>query len=98
MTKLGPALLIAAALLGTSCKKKVTQTECDRLLDHFADLVVREHSPDAGPDVVKAERQRERQEAVHANEFKNCTSEVQTNEFDCAMKAQTSDALIKCLE
>jgi hypothetical protein len=31
-------------------------------------------------------------------EFKNCTTEVQANEHECAMKAQTSDALIKCLE
>lgn len=89
-------LLLALPFLG--CKKKITQAQCDQLIDHFAELVVKEHLPDAGPEAVTAERARERTEAKNANEFKNCTTEVQANEHECAMKAQTSDALIKCLE
>jgi hypothetical protein len=89
---------VASLLSVGGCKKKVTQAQCDQLLDHFAELVVKERYADAGPEAIAAERARERQEATHANEFKNCTSEVQTNEHECAMKAQTSDALIKCLE
>ncbi len=80
------------------CKKKVSQAECNELLDHFAELVVKERYADAGPDVIAFEKERERSEAKRADEFKNCTSEVQTNEHDCAMKAATSDAVIKCLE
>ncbi len=80
------------------CKKKVSQAQCNELLDHFAELVVKERFGDAGPDVIATEKDRERSEAKRADEFKNCTSEVQTNEHDCAMKAPTSDALIKCLE
>ena len=105
MTRARGIRVVAAAVLGVlavggaaGCKKKVTQDQCDQLLDHFAELVVKERYPDAGADVVKAERDRERREAALANEFKNCTSEVQTNEFDCAMRSTTSDALIKCLE
>lgn len=94
--KLGTLALVVLVLTG--CKKKVTQEQCDQLLDHFAELVVKERYPDAGAAAITAERTRERQEATHANEFKNCTSEVQTNEHECAMKAQTSDALIKCLD
>ncbi len=90
-------LLVSLALLG-GCKKKISQDQCDQLLDHFAELVVTERYPDAGADLITAERTRERQEAKHANEFKNCTSEVQISEHECAMKAQSSDALIKCLE
>jgi hypothetical protein len=94
----GFALSSFAVPAVSGCKKKITQAQCDQLLDHFAELVVKEHFADAGPDAIATERKRERDEALHANEFKNCTSEVQTNEHDCAMKAQTSDALIKCLE
>lgn len=92
--------VVACLLLGGlgGCKKKISQAQCDELLDHFAELVVKEHFPDAGPDTIRAERTRERQEATNADEFKNCRSEVQANEHDCAMKAQNSDALIKCLE
>jgi len=99
----GRTVLIVAlafsSLFGVSgCKKKVTQDQCDKLLDHFAELVVKERYADAGAEAIATERTRERQEAKNANEFKNCTSEVQTNEYDCAMKSQSSDALIKCLE
>lgn len=91
------ALGVLVAVM-TGCKKKVSQQQCDQLLDHFAELVVKEHNPDAGAEALAGERVRERQEAKNADEFKNCTSEVQADEFDCAMKASTSDAVIKCLE
>lgn len=96
-TRSAGVALLGLALLG-GCKKKISQEQCDQLLDHFAELVVKERYPDAGADVVQTERTRERQEAKSANEFKNCTSEVQFPEHECAMKAQSSDALIKCLE
>jgi hypothetical protein len=91
-------LAVALALSAFGCRKKITQPQCEQLLDHFAELVVTERFADAGPDVLAAERTRERQEAKNADEFKNCPTEVQANEHDCAMKAQSSDALIKCLE
>ena len=90
-------VLVMAVLLLGGCTKKITQSQCDELLDHFADLVVKEHHADAGADTIVTERARERQEAKNA-EFKNCTSEVQSNELACAMKAQSSEAVIKCLE
>jgi hypothetical protein len=90
--------VLPALLLLSGCKKKITQAECETMLDHYAELVVKERFADAGADTIAAERTRERQEAARADEFKNCTSEVQANEHACAMKAQSSEALIKCLE
>lgn len=87
---------LSVAALG-GCKKKVSAKQCDELLDRFSELVVKEHFPDAGPEQVAAERTRERAEAK-GDELKNCTSEVQPEEHACAMKATTSEALIKCLE
>lgn len=92
------AVIATCALGAPACKKKVTSQECDALLDHFAELVVKERFPDAGPDVVAKERTRERGEAKAADELKNCTSEVTAAEHACAMKASTSEAVIKCLE
>jgi hypothetical protein len=91
------AVVALAAQCTVACKKKVTPQQCDALLDRFAELVVKERFPDAGADQVAAERARERSEAK-GDEFKNCTSEVQPSEMDCAMKAPTSEAMIKCLE
>jgi hypothetical protein len=91
-------VLCVLLLASAGCRKKVTQAQCDQLLDHFAELVVKERYTDAGPDAIAAERARERQEATHADEFKNCSSEVQIDEHTCAMKAQSTDAMLKCLD
>jgi hypothetical protein len=79
-------------------KRKATQTQCEDLLDHYAELVVKEHLPEAGVAEISAERQRERVEAARSDEFKNCSSQVQPSEHECAMNAKTSDAVLKCLE
>lgn len=79
-------------------RRKATQTQCEDLLDHYAELVVREHMPEAGAAEIRAERQRERVEAARSDELKNCSSEVQPSEHECAMKARTSEAVLKCLE
>lgn len=96
----GLLLVATLAMFGsaTACRKKVSQKQCDELLDRFAELVVKERMPDAGAEALAAERTRERGEAKSDDAFKNCTSEVQADEHACAMKAQTSEALIKCLE
>ena len=94
-------LLVAGLVLAfgtTGCKKKVTPAQCDELLDRFAQLVVREKLKDAPPDQIKAEQAREREEATSDDNFKNCTSELSTEDYACAMAATTSDALMKCLE
>lgn len=96
------ALLVLLAVLFTlgasGCRKKVSAKQCDELLERFSELVVKERFPDAGPEVVAAERARERNEAKSDDAFKNCTSEVQAEEHACAMKAPSPEALIKCLE
>jgi hypothetical protein len=94
------ALVVAVAALAAlpSCKPKVTPAQCDALIDRYAQLVVTEKLPDAGPETIKTEQERERGEARGDDSFKNCTSEVSRAEFDCAMRAPTADALEKCLE
>jgi hypothetical protein len=94
------AVVLAAvvAFAAFAWKRKATQTQCEDLLDHYAELVVKEHMPEAGAAEISAERQRERVEAARSDELKNCSSEVQPSEHECAMKAQTSEAVLKCLE
>lgn len=94
-----PFLLLASlATATTGCRKKASAKECEAMLDRFAELVVKERFADAGADQIAAERGRERKEAQGDDAFKNCTSEVQADELACAMKAETSERLIKCLE
>ena len=91
------ALLIAIGC-SVGCKPKASATQCDRLLDRYAELVVKERILDASADQIKAERDREKSEARSDDAFKNCSSEVSQLEFDCAMRAATADDLEKCLE
>lgn len=92
------ALAALVALGAFVWKRKATQTQCEDLLDHYAELYVKERYPDAGAAEIAAERQRERVEAKRDDAFKNCQSEVQPSEHECAMKAKSSEALLKCLE
>lgn len=91
------ALLVVGGL-ATSCKPKATAAECDALLDRYAQLVVTERFPDAGPAAIKAEQEHEKAEARTDDNFKNCSSEVSRAELDCAMHTVTADAFEKCLE
>lgn len=93
-------VLAVACLLApvVACKKKVSQAQCDELVDKFATLVVKERIKDAPPELIKAEQERERSEAKNDDSFRNCTSEVSNEDFACAMKTATSDAFLKCLD
>ena len=93
-------MLACVLLLSFSwgCKKKVTATQCEAIVDRYAELVVKEKMPDASAKAIADERTRERSEAHGDEVFKNCAVEVEPDEYECAMKAKTADALEKCLE
>lgn len=93
-------LAAALALLAgaSACRKKATAQECEAIVDHFAELVVREQFPDAGPELIAQERAREQREAKADDAFKNCPSQVTPAEHACATRATTSEGVLKCLE
>ena len=96
--RIAVGLAAVLALCGAGCKKKVTTAQCDELLDRFVMLVVREKLKDAPPEQVQAEQARERNEAQSDDNFKNCTTELSTEDFACAMGAKSAEAFVKCLE
>jgi hypothetical protein len=92
------AVLLPLALGASGCKKKVNQAQCEELLDRYASLVVHEKMKDAPAEQLKSEQAREREEARNDDDFKNCTAELSMEDYACAMKAPTADAMEKCLE
>lgn len=92
------AAVAVGALALVGCKQKVTTSQCDAIVERYAELVVKESMPDASAETIAKERAREKNEAHGDDAFKNCTSEVQPADYDCAMKATSADALEKCLE
>lgn len=96
------ALRLVAITIVTSsiagCSKKVTPQQCDAIVEHYAELVVRDTKKDASAEEIKAEKERETKEAKSDDAFRNCTSEIEPADYDCAMNASSADALEKCLE
>lgn len=94
----GPLALLAAMLvlvaLAPACHKKVSAKQCDEMLDRFIELSAKEQMPDATAE----KKAQVRAEAKADEAFKNCTTEVQPKEYECAMRAPTSEAMLKCLE
>ena len=97
----GPALLAAIVVAATTlggCKPHVTDAQCGELVDRYATLIVKDKSPDASPLAVEAEQRRAHEHAAHEDVLRNCGTEVQPDEYRCAMSAKTPDAFEKCLE
>ncbi len=99
-TAAGPFAAIAALVCGSSsaCKAKATAAQCDQLLERYAQLVVAEKYQDASAEQIKAEQEREKREARGDDTFKNCSSQVSSAEYECAMHASSADAFEKCVE
>jgi hypothetical protein len=91
-------LALAACVWAAGCKTKASASQCDELLDRYAQLVVTQQFPDAAVEQIASEREREKLEARGDDAFKNCSSEVSRAEFDCAMLAPTPDSFEKCLQ
>ncbi|MEO6576612.1 MAG: hypothetical protein ABIP89_22380 [Polyangiaceae bacterium] len=81
-----------------SCKKKIAQPDCEKLIDRYATLVVTERDRDASATTIKSEQAAFRDEAKGDENFQSCESKITRAEFDCAMAASTADAFEKCLE
>ncbi len=92
------ALVALGVALIAGCHKKATETQCDALVDHYTELAMKEQSPDAAPADVEAQRKRVREESKNDDDFKNCTSEVEAADYECAMKATTTEGVERCLE
>lgn len=90
--------LLAALLLLASCKPKVAQPDCEKLIDRYATLVVTERNRDASASTIKSEQVTFREEAKGDENFQSCVTKITRAEFDCAMAASTADAFEKCLE
>jgi hypothetical protein len=99
VTRGAASLLVAVlAVWAPGCHPKASATQCDQLLDRYAQLVVTEKFSDASAVEIASERDREKREARGDDAFKNCSSEVSQTEFACAMGASNADAFEKCLE
>ena len=92
----GALVVLLGVLAG--CRRKATEPQCDALVDRYAELAMKEQYPDAAPAEIESQKKRVRDEAKNDDDFKNCTSEVEAADYECAMKATSTEAIERCLE
>jgi hypothetical protein len=89
----------AVLVLFAGCGKKLDRAECDRLLDRYTELLVKDEEPEAAPERIFQAQARARQVAQKDSrfDFAACPSRVSRREYECAMTAPTVDAVERCL-
>ena len=88
------ALLI---LLGTGCSKRLDTNECQALLDHYVELLLRDDRPKSSAGEIMRVQQEARKKAERDPAFRECRDRVSRRGFDCAMDAQDANRLEQCL-
>jgi hypothetical protein len=89
------ACLLALPLLG--CGKRLEPQECDALLDHYVELLLRDDRPKSSAGEVMRVQQEARRKAAQDPAFKECRQRVTRRGFECAMDAQDANRLEQCL-
>ena len=91
---------LAIALLSLlGCEPKLTDEQCEQLLDRYTEKLLREENPKAGTEEVSLRQQQARVLARRDPnyEFDRCPSLVRLAQFRCAMAAETVDDIERCL-
>ena len=96
MTRSG-ARLVAVLVLATGCSKRLAPSECQQLLDHYVELLLRDDRPKSSAGEILRLQQEARKKAERDPAFVQCSERVSRRSFDCAMDAQDANRLEQCL-
>jgi hypothetical protein len=90
-------LLCGLAIAG--CGRRLESDECDALLNHYTEKLLRVGSPSlpAAEIVLRQERVRVLARERPEFEFHACASKVSRRQFECALAAATVDEIERCL-
>lgn len=90
-------VVLGAMLLVSGCGKRLEVKECDALLDHYVELLLRDDRPGASAGEILRLQQEARKKAERDPAFHACSDRVSRRSFDCAMAAQDANRLEQCL-
>jgi len=91
------AVLSASLLVASGCSKSLNESECNSLLDHYVELLVRSDRPGTSANELLELEHQARLKAQGDPAFKQCSARVSRKAFDCAMEAGNADKLEQCL-
>ena len=89
----------SVVLAAPGCSRPLANDECQKLLDRYTELLVREEHPGITPEAV-AHTQGEARNTARTDprfEFSECSRRVSRRDYECAMNAPTVDAIERCL-
>jgi hypothetical protein len=89
------ALLLPLLVVG--CGKRLEPAECDQLLDHYVELLLRDDRPKSSAGEILRVQQEARKKAERDPAFHECRARVSRRSFVCAMDAQDANRLEQCL-
>ena len=84
-------------VLATGCGKRVDANECQLLLDHYVELLLRDDRPKSSAGEILRLQQEARKKAERDPAFHECSARVTRRGFDCAMGAEDANRLEQCL-
>jgi hypothetical protein len=88
---------LGLALLASGCGKRLEANECQQLLDHYVELLLRDDRPKSSAGEVMRVQQEARKKAERDPAFAECRERVSRKSFDCAMDAQDANRVEQCL-
>lgn len=91
------ALCLFAILPITACASSLTPAECDHLLEHYVELLVRSDRPDVSGEELGRMKREARRKGASDPHFRSCTREVSRKQYECAVAADSADKLEQCM-
>ena len=89
--------MLGGCLVLSGCSKKLEGKECDALLAHYVELLLRDDRPGASAGELLRVQQEARKKAERDPAFHACSERVSRRSFDCAMAAEDANRLEQCL-
>ena len=97
MMRVGGLAFAALLLLTAGCGRPPDHRECQRLLDHYVELLLREDRPGTSAGEILRLQQEARKKAELDPAFRECSQRVSRRSYSCAMAAQDANKLEQCL-
>ena len=89
---------IALAALAAGCSRHATPADCDQVMDHYVEMLVRENSQGAEDGQLRVRYEQARNRAGEEPSFASCPKEISVRDVRCALAAISVAELERCLE
>jgi hypothetical protein len=98
------SIAVVVVIAAPACRGRASREECDKMMDHYVDLVIKEDTslaslpPESRAAAREVKRELKRGEPTYLKVAERCETEVTRAEYSCALDAPTSAAWEKCIK